>query len=51
MMPDGRIVIPPMAMVSHTEGGASPCSAVANNDRPAFDKLWQWTAPCADGQV
>lgn len=22
---------------------ASPCSAVANNDRPAFDKLWQWT--------
>ncbi len=33
-----------MAMCRIRKVRASPCSpAVANNDRPAFDKLWQWT--------
>ena len=44
MMPDGRIIDTANGNVSHTEGqGFAMLLAVANNDRPAFDKLWQWT--------
>ncbi len=44
MMPDGRIIDTANGNVSHTEGqGFAMLPAVANNDRPAFDKLWQWT--------
>ena len=44
MMPDGRIIDTGNGNVSHTEGqGFAMLLAVANNDRPAFDKLWQWT--------
>ena len=44
MMPDGRIVDTGNGNVSHTEGqGFAMLLAVANDDRPAFDKLWQWT--------
>ena len=44
MMPDGRIIDTGNGNVSHTEGqGFAMLLAVGNNDRPAFDKLWQWT--------
>lgn len=44
LMPDGRIVDTGNANVSHTEGqGYAMLMAVANNDRPTFDKLWLWT--------
>ncbi|CTQ00749.1 exported hypothetical protein [Klebsiella variicola] len=44
MMSDGRIIDTANGNVSHTEGqGFAMLLAVANNDRPAFDKLWQWT--------
>ena len=44
MMPDGRIIDTANGNVSRIRKvRASPCSAVANNDRPAFDKLWRWT--------
>ena len=44
MMADGRIVDTGNGNVSHTEGqGFAMLLAVAKNDRPAFDKLWQWT--------
>ena len=40
MMPDGRIIDTANGNVSHTEGqGFAMLLAVANNDRPAFDKL------------
>lgn len=44
LMPDGRIVDTGNGNVSHTEGqGYAMLMAVANNDRPTFDKLWLWT--------
>ncbi|WP_308561680.1 glycosyl hydrolase family 8 [uncultured Klebsiella sp.] len=44
LMPDGRIIDTGNGNVSHTEGqGFAMLLAVANNDRPTFDKLWQWT--------
>lgn len=44
MTADGRITDTANNNVSHTEGqGYGMLLAVANNDRPAFDRLWQWT--------
>ena len=44
LMPDGRIVDTGNGNVSHTEGqGFAMLMAVASDDKPAFDKLWQWT--------
>ncbi|QCR34663.1 endoglucanase [Nissabacter sp. SGAir0207] len=43
LMPDGRIVDTANRSVSHTEGqGFSMLLAVFNNDRPTFDRLYQW---------
>ncbi|MGL4726861.1 MAG: glycosyl hydrolase family 8 [Scandinavium sp.] len=44
VMPDGRVVDTGNGNVSHTEGqGFAMLMAVNLNDRPTFDKLWQWT--------
>ncbi len=44
LLPDGRIIDTGNNNVSHTEGqGFAMLLAVYNNDRPAFDKIWQWT--------
>lgn len=44
LLSDGRIVDTGNENVSHTEGqGFAMLLAVYNNDRPAFDKIWQWT--------
>lgn len=44
MSSDGRISDTANNNVSHTEGqGYGMLLAVANDDRPTFDKLWQWT--------
>lgn len=44
LLADGRIVDTGNNNVSHTEGqGFAMLLAVYNDDRPAFDNLWQWT--------
>lgn len=44
MMPDGRIVDTANGNISHTEGqGFAMLMAVSNNDKAAFDTIWQWT--------
>lgn len=44
LMPDGRIVDTGNGNVSHTEGqGFAMLMAVENDDKAAFDKMWQWT--------
>jgi endoglucanase len=44
LLPDGRIIDTGNNNVSHTEGqGFAMLLAVYNNDRPTFDKIWQWT--------
>ncbi len=44
LMPDGRIVDTGNKSISHTEGqGYAMLMAVANNDRTAFDSMWNWT--------
>lgn len=44
LMPDGRIIDTGNNSVSHTEGqGFAMMMAVMNDDRPSFDKIWNWT--------
>jgi endoglucanase len=42
--PEGRVLDDSQGSITHSEGqGAVMLLAVAHNDRPTFDRLWQWT--------
>lgn len=42
--PEGRVVDSGSASISHSEGqGVGMLLAVAHEDRPTFERLWQWT--------
>lgn len=44
IQPDGRVVDTGNGGISHSEGqGFAMVLAVANGDRPTFDRLWTWT--------
>lgn len=49
---DGRIIDYSQGQISHSEGqGYGMLLSIANDDRPMFDKIWQWTKTNMGGRA